>query len=296
MGYMDEQVMRQILWNVPIAFIVIMYALLALLIAGLVIAGRYWYRRVRLGRPEARFDRPLLRAWTALRDGIGQGSVIRETWGWMHYAFYVGFIGLFIGTTIVFFNSDLRWAAGLFGLPLYFYFGDFYLFFKAAMDTFFLALIIGVIPAAARRFVAKSSLLNQPPPEKMLDNFENRLGYWYPLLMLTLVVITGLMLEGARINARPPGFTEWAYIGRNVGRLEGALGAGVLFHRWLWFVHMLLVYGLLFAFTFSKLRHFIIGPINPFFETSDRADGSHAVSALLSQSEEGISRLRSVRL
>lgn len=259
---MDHHVTRQILWNVPIVFIVAMYALLAVLVVGFALVGIYWYRRVRLGGPEARFDHPLGRAWMALRDGIGQGAVVRETWGWMHYSFYVGFVGLFIGTTIVFFNSDLRWFAGLFGLPLYFYFGDFYLFFKAAMDTFFLFVVLAVLAAAARRFIGKPSLLNQPPREKMLDNLENRLGYWYPLLMLVLVAVTGLMLEGARINARPPGFTEWAYVGRNVGRIEGALGAGVRFHRWLWLTHMLLVYGLLFAFPFSKLRHFLIGPLN----------------------------------
>jgi hypothetical protein len=28
--------------------------------------------------------------------------VIRETWGWLHYAFYVGFLGLFTGTTLFF--------------------------------------------------------------------------------------------------------------------------------------------------------------------------------------------------
>jgi hypothetical protein len=83
--------------------------------------------------------------------------------------------------------------------------------------------------------------------------------------MLVVVAITGLMLEGARINATRPPFTEWAYIGRQVARIEGALGAGATFHRWLWLTHMLLVYGLLFAFPFSKLRHFLIGPMNLFF-------------------------------
>ncbi len=44
----------------------------------------------------------------SLRDSFGQGIVIRETWGWMHYSFYVAFVGLFIGTTIVLINSDVR--------------------------------------------------------------------------------------------------------------------------------------------------------------------------------------------
>ena len=262
---MNEHVTREILWNVPIVFIVLMYTLLAFLLAGFVLAGIYWYRRVRLGGPEERFDQLALRAWLALRDGIGQSYVVRETWGWMHYAFYVGFVGLFIGTCIVFVNSDVRYFAGRVGLPFYFYFGDFYLFFKAAMDTFFSVLVVGVVAAAVRRAIAKPAVLDGPPAHKMLDNLDNRLGYWYPLLMLVVVAITGLMLEGARINATRPPFTEWAYIGRQLAEVEGSLGAGATFHRWLWLIHMLLVYGLLFAFPFSKLRHFLIGPINLFF-------------------------------
>jgi hypothetical protein len=96
---MDHSITREILWNVPVAFIVIMYALLAVLVVAFIFAGRYWSQCIRIGRSESRFDRPLLRAWLMLRDAVGQGYVVRETWGWMHYAFYVGFIGLFIGTT-----------------------------------------------------------------------------------------------------------------------------------------------------------------------------------------------------
>jgi len=152
---MNEQVTRQILWNIPAAFIVIMYALLALLVVAFVYAGMYWYRRIALGASEDRFDQLLRRAALAVRDALGQGFVVRERWGWMHYSFYTAFIGLFIGTTIVLINSDLRELLALFGFNLYFYYGDFYLFFKAFMDTFFLMLIGGVLAAAARRFLAR---------------------------------------------------------------------------------------------------------------------------------------------
>ena len=156
---MNERITREILWNVPVAFIALMYALLAVLLAAFVFAGVYWYRRVRLGSPEERFDQLARRTWLALRDALGQGYVVREAWGWMHYAFYVGFVGLFIGTCIVFVNSDVRYFAGLVGLPFYFYFGDFYLFFKVAMDTFFSVLVVGVVAAAARRAIAKPAVL-----------------------------------------------------------------------------------------------------------------------------------------
>ncbi len=262
---MNEQVTRQILWNIPVPFIVLMYALLVALIAGFVYAGVQWWRVVSLGAAEDRFDHPIERLLLALRDAFGQGVVIRESWGWMHYSFYVAFVGLLIGTTIVAINSDVRDFLHLFGFDLYFYYGDFYLVFKLAMDTFFLMLILGVLMEGARRSLRKPTVLSGPPADKVADNFENRLGYWFPMTMMVLVAITGLMLEGARINATHPNFTEWAYVGKIVGAIEGALGAGVTFHRWLWLVHVLFVYALLFCFPFTKLRHLIFGPLNLYF-------------------------------
>ncbi len=262
---MNQQITRPILWNVPAAFVVIMYALTVLWTAAIVYAVFRWYRIIRLGTPDDRFDRLLYRAITALRDAFGQGVVVRESWGWMHFSFYVGFVGLFIGTIIVLINSDLRELFGLFGIPLYFYYGDFYLVFKAAMDTFFLMLILAVLAEGARRQFRTPSTRILPPETRMQDNLENRLGYWFPMLMMVVVALTGLMLEGARINARHPDFTEWAYVGRVTGAIEGSLGAGATYHRWLWAVHVMLVFGLLFCFPFTKLRHLFIAPVNLFF-------------------------------
>ena len=54
-----------------------------------------------------------------MRDTAGHDNIIRETWGWIHYAFCVGLLGLFIGTTIIFFNDGIAEAAGFFGFPYY---------------------------------------------------------------------------------------------------------------------------------------------------------------------------------
>ena len=264
---MNQEVTRQILWNIPTVFVVFLYGMLIPLTAAFVWVGLRWYRIVRLGvaTSDDRFDQPLRRLFMSFRDGVGQGFVGRETWGWMHYTFLVAFVGLFIGTSIIFVNDDIRGFLELFGLHLYFYYGAFYLLFKAVMDTCFLLLILGVIGAGIRRAIVKPTLLNQPAAGKLQKNWENQAGYWLPLVLLALVPLTGLMLEGARINANPPNFTEWAYLGRTIGGIEGALGAGVTFHRYLWLFHVLLVYGLLFCLPFSKLRHFMIAPINLYF-------------------------------
>jgi hypothetical protein len=119
---MNQQVTREILWNVPVAFRISLYAMLIPLTAALVYEGMRWmrwYRIVSLGQPVDRLDQPGRRFWLLVRDTAGQGNVIRETWGSLHYAFYVGFLALFIGTTIIFFNDEIAEAAGFFGFPYY---------------------------------------------------------------------------------------------------------------------------------------------------------------------------------
>jgi Fe-S oxidoreductase len=289
---MDQSITRPILWNVPVLFQVFMYGMLVPLGAVFVWAGLRWYRIVSLGKAEDRFDRPLIRLWIALRDAVGQGRVVRESWGWMHYLLYVAFVGLFIGTTIVFINSDIAWLFARLGHPFYFYDGFFYLVFKAAMDTFFLLIIVGAGATALRRAVARPSVLAQPPAEKIASNLENRLGYWAALILLLLVPLTGLMLEAARINAHPPGFVEWAYIARPLARLEALLGAGAGFHRWLWLFHVVLVYGLLFGFPLTKLRHFIFAPLNLFFRNLKPRGRLAPIADLENAEEFGVARVQ----
>jgi hypothetical protein len=54
-----------------------------------------------------------------VRDAAGEDNMIRETWGWMHYAFYVGLLGPFIATMIIYFNDGIAEAAGFYGFPYY---------------------------------------------------------------------------------------------------------------------------------------------------------------------------------
>jgi hypothetical protein len=264
---MNRDVTREILWNVPPPFAVILYGLLIPLAAAFAYVGMRWYRMIRLGTAtvDSRVDQPGRRLFMALRDSIRQGAAKRETWSGVQYALIVALAGLSIGTSLVFANHDIRDLLSFFGVGLYFYYGDFYLIFKAAMDSFSLLLIFGLIAVAARQQLTKPTSSTSPAMEKPDDNRGNHLGYWLPLTLLALVPLTGLMLEGARINADPPHFTEWAYIGRYVATIEGALGAGVTFHRYLWLFHVLLAYGLLFCLPFTKLRHFLIAPLNLYF-------------------------------
>ncbi len=53
------------------------------------------------------------------RDTAGQGNVIRETGAGFIARSASALLGLFIGTTIIFFNDGIAEAAGFFGFPYY---------------------------------------------------------------------------------------------------------------------------------------------------------------------------------
>lgn len=239
--------------------------MLILLLGVFAYVGIRWYRTARLGAETvaSRFDQR--RLFMAIRDSMSQSFVADESWDWMHYTLIVGLVGLSIGTSLIFVNNALRDFLAFMGVGLYFYYGDFYLIFKAAMDSFSLLLIFGVTGLGVRRALAKPTLVANSEPEKLRGKWDNSLGYWLPMTLLALLSLTGLMLEGARISANPPHFTEWAYLGRNIAGIEGALGAGPMFHRYLWLFHVLLVYGLLLCLPFTKLRHLIVAPLNIYF-------------------------------
>lgn len=79
---MDQQVTRQILWNIPISFDVFLYGMLIPLTAAFVYVGLRWFQIVRLGsggprRPGLR--RPRVMGLDALRDlGPLPGSLHRQ--------------------------------------------------------------------------------------------------------------------------------------------------------------------------------------------------------------------------
>ena len=58
----------------------------------------------------------------ALRDTAGKATLCASRGGWTHCTFCVGLLGLFIGTTIIFFNffnDGIAEATGFFGFPCY---------------------------------------------------------------------------------------------------------------------------------------------------------------------------------
>lgn len=259
---------REIFWNAPQVFKEHFFVLLDFFYGGLafflfalwgltiVYPLWRWYRIVRLGQPENRFDNLVLRLQRALFEGVGQGRVVREPAGVVHQVLLVSFVILFLGTSLITVEADT---------PLNFYYGAFYALYKLMMDLAGVGLVVSSSIFLWRRYQAPTRALRQP--DTMISNFENESGYGYPLIMLWLIGVTGFMLEGSRIVAEPRSSEGLAFMGILFADGFRALGTGAGTHRVIWIVHLAIVLTFLYTMVATKLRHMFIGPVNIFFKT-----------------------------
>src|SRR5690606_12526396 len=198
-------------------------------------------RRWRTGRPTERADCWRERLKGFFSDAVGQEQLRRGDAGagLFHILLSWGFVILFIGTTVVFIQADLR-------IPIMQ--GWFYLIFQSLiLDIFGLGAIVGLLIALYRRYVAKLPRLSR--------------GLWrdgFFLVSLLTVMVTGFMVEGLRMVATGDPWASWSPVGLAVGRGLVALGISeygtqLAVHRFLWWFHMLVSYVFIGYIPFSKM-------------------------------------------
>jgi hypothetical protein len=200
---------RELLWDVPVWAEALMYAGAAVAILVLI---AYLVRRVvlyRRGRPAAtrHTDHLPARVWDFVRNSLLQKAILEDRYaGIMHLPIFWGLTALLVGTTILIFAIDFH---------LHFFAGRFYLVFSFIMELGGLAVLAGVIAAALRRYVWR--------PAKL----ERRWYDHYPLIMLFVLVVTGFILEGARIYTA--GFPDYeraaSFVGYGLGKGLAGMGS-----------------------------------------------------------------------
>jgi Fe-S oxidoreductase/nitrate reductase gamma subunit len=256
---LGEVATRQIQWHVSPLMVALLYASMS---AALVVFAYGFWRRIRvwrLGRPEVAWDHPWARLRRTLIDAGAQASVLRDRLpGAMHALIYFGFLVLFAATVVVFIDFDL-------GIPIMR--GAFYLYFQSlTVDLFGLLLLIGIAIAAYRRYVLRPSRLEHGNRADAL-----MLGW------LALILVTGFLLEGMRIQVRHDPWASWSPVGYVTGLAShGVLGSNATLkdvYPWLWVFHVFLWHGLLATIPFTKLIHMVTSPLNVYFANPGPAHG-----------------------
>ncbi|QGT99062.1 Fe-S oxidoreductase [Candidatus Syntrophocurvum alkaliphilum] len=211
-----------------------------------------------------RFDNIGQRVVSLVANAAGQLRVIKNpVAGAMHFILFWGFIILFLAAGLDAQHYWLGWP------PLY---DNIYIGFQAIVDIAGLLAIIGIIGLAIVRYVIKPDRLNDTNP---LDGI---------LLALLLVILaSGYLIEGLRVAAQIQLATQIEYIAYEqlaspVGWYVALLFTGLtqetllLWHRIIWWAHMILAFGVVCMIPFTKLRHMGVALVQYFARNMEASE------------------------
>ena len=240
---------RTIQWNVAGWQVAFMYATM---VAALAVFGFGCWRRIRVwrsGLPEYRFDQPLRRLRRVLVHALGHARLMRDrAGGVMHWLIFYGVAVLFAATVAVFVDHDL-------GVPILH--GAFYLYFESlTVDIFGVFALVGVGAALWRhRVVPVPRVRPLKPHDDVL------------LVALLLILLTGYVLQGARIAATKDPWASWSPVALLVSHALSFLPETqlLLLHRIVWITHVALWQSVLAILPFTRLAHVVMAPINLYF-------------------------------
>jgi len=249
---------RETFWNIPHWAEIGQYilALLTLVIFTYGIWRRV--RRWRMGKPEPRIDQLGKRLRSVIIDAVGQLRTVKDIYpGIMHLAIFWGMVALFIGTAL----ATIDWDVTHLFFDFQFLDGVVYIVFELILDIFGVLLIIGLGMAIYRRYVVRPPRLQNLPIQNLSREDV------YTLVMLTLIAITGYLVEGLRIAVTEPAWAAWSPVGNALASVISSLGdpTNQTLHLVLWITHILISFALLVSIPFTKLFHIIAAPINIFF-------------------------------
>jgi len=255
-----ENATRIVYWNIHHEWI--MYLLLiptfAVFAYGLYQRFRLWRS---LGRATGRLGdirARLRRVWVYV---IGQKRFFREpAAGWMHGMMMWSMIILFLGTTVVAIDQDLK-------IPIMR--GWFYLVFQKFILTLAgLFLIAGSLVALVRRYVLKVERV-QPSRPGVAPDPSDGLGLFWMLLL----AVQGFAVQAVRLAANPDPYALWSPVGYVLSLpLTGiAQERLILAYQVLWWFHLLTTFGWIAWLPFGKMLHIF------------SATGSVFTSSLVSQ-------------
>lgn len=236
---------RQIYWNIEGHNWLYLLLIIAFGIMAYGISRRY--KLWRMGQPENRMPDVGQGLKDVLIYGILQKRLLKEWYpGTFHMAIFLGFVFLAFATMIVGMHADL-------GIPLFQ--GGLFLFIKFTANLFGLLAVLGVLMAAWRRYVIRPNRL------------DNKTDDAITLLLILAILLTGFLLQGIRMAVVQEPWANWAFVGKWLSVPLASFNTAFLlvFHNSLWWVHLILVMGLVAYFPYSKLFHIALAPVNQFF-------------------------------
>jgi Fe-S oxidoreductase/nitrate reductase gamma subunit len=267
---MMEEIGREILWNAGEAARWITYALMVITFIVLIYGLKKRYGMWKLGKefPINFTQRLCERISYFIKSGVFHATILRKREsfpGTMHLFIFWGFLVLSIGTALVALQDDV--IKLIFGVE--FIKGEFYLVFSFFLDLAGLVAVIGIVMAMWRRYVVKPERLDNKPDDAIT------------LVWILAVLITGFLVEAARIAATQKSYEVWSFVGWTLSSLFPA-GSGASIsatshkvvyypHAVMWYIHMFLSFGLIAYIGYSRLLHIVTSSLNMMFRGVEEA-------------------------
>ncbi|PTX91205.1 4Fe-4S dicluster domain-containing protein [Opitutus sp. ER46] len=187
-----------------------------------------------------------------LVDGLGQQRVKgRGAAGRAHIALFAGFMLLLLGTTLL----ELDHIAGWISKNLQFHHGTYYVVYEFVLDIAGLFFLLGCGYFLWRRTRRPASV-------------GHRGSDWFVLGTFIAIGVTGYVIEALRIVwQQPHGIAaQCSPVGLWLSQAFAGLGepGARQWHLAAWWAHALLIFGFFAAIPFTRLFHFIAGPLNLF--------------------------------
>lgn len=255
---------RDTFWNIPhwaeIAQYIVAFVTIAVFLYGFVRHVRRW----RIGQKVKRNDRLLTRLWSVLVHGVAQLRVVRDPLpGIMHLAIFWGMIALLMGTIL----ATIDWDVTHLFFGFQFLKGSMYVIYELVLDILGLLLIAGLGIAMYRRYIVRP---------KRLENKLGRKFAWddaYVLVMLSLVAISGYLVEGLRLAVVRPDWAAWSPVGNWIAGAFLATGDSTnqILHLGIWIFHAAVAFTFVASIPYTKLSHLFTIPLNIFFRSLEPA-------------------------
>ncbi|HBV85679.1 heterodisulfide reductase-related iron-sulfur binding cluster [Desulfosporosinus sp.] len=237
---------RQVYWNIEGHNWLYLFFIIALAIFGYGV-----YKRLqlwKLGQPENRWKD----IWPGIKDVLvytfAHKRILKDGYpGLMHAGIFYGFLFLAFATAVITVQADFS---------LNIFHGWLYLFIKVTANLFGLAALIAILIAAYRRYIQRP------------DRLDNKADDAITLALLFAILLTGFVIQGARMAVVPDPWAAYAFVGQWMAvPLKALLNEAQLLslHVFLWWLHLVLAMAFIAYFSYSKLFHILLGPLNQFF-------------------------------
>jgi Fe-S oxidoreductase/nitrate reductase gamma subunit len=213
-----------------------------------------------MGKPERRTDKLGARLWSVVEQAFVQRRSLKDFFpGFMHLLVFWGTVVLLIGTAL----ATVDWDVTHLFFDFQFLTGTVYVVFEIFLDIFGILLLVGLGIAIYRRYIARPDRLQNMPNKAIAGDDA------YVIIMLTLITISGYLVEGLRIAVTQPAWASWSPVGTAISKIFLATGdpTNATLHLALWIVHIGISFALIASIPFTKLFHILASPFNIFFRS-----------------------------